>query len=116
MCRDMELEMYIEEILGFRGVEKELGEILANEHKKTFGRKIEEIEQKQTISKEVRGAIKNYQNFFKNIKLPSSKFMFVKPGPYESTFRDRITKNYLSVSGSNFGQINSFIKSKMGMV
>ena len=116
MCREMELEMYIEEILGFKGTEKALGEILAEEHRKTFGRPKEELKGSAKFSKELKDAIRGSTGAFKKIKMPQTNFMFVKPGPYESTFRDRITKQYLAVSGSNFGQINSFIKSKMGMV
>ena len=41
--------------------------------------------------------------------------MFVKPGPYETDFVDRITKFYLAVNGKHFGSIKEFLKSKMGV-
>jgi len=114
ICRDLELERYIEEMLGFKRMEKSIDEILIEELPRIYGKE-EKVEGMSKFSKELKDAVRSYTSFFKKLKLPKTRFMFAKPGRYESHLRDRITKQYLSVSGSNFGQISSFIKSKMGM-
>jgi len=41
--------------------------------------------------------------------------MFIKPGPYETDFSDRITKFYLNVTYGEFAMIRDFLKGKMGV-
>lgn len=118
ICRDMELERYIEEMLGFRSTKKELEQILKEEHSRTYGEAVPKLteREKNKFSKGFKDNVRSFTGFFKNIKFPETGLMFVKPGPYEAKFRDRVTKQYLKVSGSNFGQVSGLIKSKMGMV
>ena len=59
----------------------------------------------------------SFSGFFRGTKVRTGegKFMFVKPGPYETDFKDRITKFYLTVNGKEFNGIKNFLKSKMGV-
>jgi hypothetical protein len=57
--------------------------------------------------------LKPVQNFFNWFSLD---FRFMKRGPYEKDFEDRITKYYLApIAGDRYGAIVGFIKSKIGM-
>jgi hypothetical protein len=114
-CRDKELEKYIDEMLGIRFEEKDISELLREEFPSIFGEEKEVSELKKFV-KGLRDVKKSYSDFFKGLKLPKIRsFMFVKPGPYERDFKDRIPKNYLSPAGELFNSVVKFLKQKMGV-
>ena len=45
---------------------------------------------------------------------PFSKY-FIKPGPYETNFKERVTKVFMVNSGTEFSEIVKWVKSKMGV-
>lgn len=112
-CRDRELEKYIDEILGVKFEEREIGEIVRGEFPNLFPKK--ELNPLTAFFKGVRDSTMVYLDFFKKIRLPKPGLMFLKSGPYEKNFKDRITKNYLSVSGEEFNTVVKFLRQKMGV-
>lgn len=112
-CRDRELEKYIDEILGVKIEEREIGEIVRGEFPSLFPKK--ELNPLTAFFKGVRDSTMVYLDFFKKIRLPKPGLMFLKPGPYEKNFKDRITKHYLSVSGAEFNTVVNFLREKMGV-
>lgn len=112
-CRDRELEKYIDEILGVKIEEKEMEEIVRGEFPSLFPKK--ELNPLIAFFKGVRDSTMVYLDFFKKIRLPRPGLMFLKPGPYEKNFKDRITKNYLSVSKGEFDTVIKFLREKMGV-
>jgi len=113
-CRDIELERYIDEILGIKFEEREVGELVKEEFPELFPSK--KISGLKTYVKGLRDTYKSYSEFFKKFKLPKFKsFMFVKPGPYETDFKERISKHYIVIAGVHFNTVADFIKSRMGV-
>ena len=112
-CRDRELEKYIDEILGVKIEEREMGEIVRGEFPNLFPKK--ELNPLTAFFKGVRDSTMVYLDFFKKLRLPKPGLMFLVPGPYEKNFKDRITKNYLTVSGDESNTVVKFLKEKMGV-
>jgi hypothetical protein len=113
-CRDIELEKYIDEILGVRIEERQISEIVMDEFPGLFPQK--EVSGYKKFINELRESGKAYTGFFKKIKAPKMRrLMFFKPGPYEKDFRERLTKQYSRIAGAYFFAIADFIKSKMGV-
>ena len=113
-CRDIELERYIDEILGVRVDERHISEIVMEEFPELFPQK--EPSGYGKFVKELRDSGKAYTNFLKKIKTPKTgKFMFSKPGNYEKDFLERVTKQYAKIAGVYFFAIVKFIIAKMGV-
>ncbi|MBN2202791.1 MAG: hypothetical protein JW700_01200 [Candidatus Aenigmarchaeota archaeon] len=115
-CREIELERYIDEMLGVGINGVSFDEILTADFP-AFKKK-EELNEFEKFKKGFKENREAYTNFTKKFKLPEvskKKFMFFKHGPYESDFKDRVTKNYLSIAGAQYGGIVGFIKSQMGV-
>ena len=113
-CRSMELEQYIDEMLGIKIEEKSISEIVAEEFPELYPKK--KISGYKEYMKGLRGSFDAYTGFLKKIKAPKlGKLRFFKPGPYEKDFRERITKNYSTVAGAHFVGVVNFIKEKMGV-
>jgi len=113
-CRDIELERYIDEMIGVRFEEREVGEIVKEEFPELFPQK--KISGLKTYVKGLRDTYKIYSGFFEKIKLPRFRsLMFIRPGPYETDFKERISKQYLTIAGTHFNTVVDFIKSKMGV-
>jgi hypothetical protein len=113
-CRSMELELYIDEMLGIRLEEKTISEIVMEEFPELYPKK------KTSGYKEyMRGLRDNfgaYTSFLKKIKTPKfGNLRFFRPGPYESNFKERITKQFSTVAGSHFVSVVNFLKGKMGV-
>ncbi len=114
-CRNIELEKYIDEMLGVRTEEKEIEEILKEEYPGVYG---ELAKPKTGVEKfiseigEVGGSI---AGAFRGKRPSVPGLMFAKPGPYERDFLERITKQYLNPSGIMYAEIRNFIRSKMGV-
>lgn len=119
-CRELELDRYIDEILGIKAGEEgeEIKEIVKREFPEVYGAKkrLSPLEQYAAGFKKMSADIeKTFATFFPK-RAPSGMFVFVKPGMYESDFADRISKIYLKPAGAILAEIVKFLKAKMGVV
>jgi hypothetical protein len=114
-CRDMELERYIDEMLGIKLEERDMVELVREEFPGLFPAPKKVSEWKSYI-KGVKENSKAYFDFLGKIRLPKTRsLMFFKSGPYERDFKDRISKHYLTVASAYFNVITDFLKTKMGV-
>ncbi len=117
-CREKEFEKSIDILLGLKSEEGEIAELVKKEYPELFGAK---PEQKQTIVTEFGDALKSMSAALRSLagsfSVVSKIFgKFVRPGPYENTFGERITQYYLRPMGRDyFGAITGFLKTKMGV-
>jgi hypothetical protein len=119
------MEKYMDELIGARSVEKRMYEGIEEE----FGGKKEEKKGKKKgvwdrikpkyyikydggIKDEIERVMKS--EFVPNRAMRIVEF-FVKPGPYEPIFRERISKMYMRASGFYFKQITDVLKTSMGI-
>jgi ribosomal protein L40E len=111
-CRSMELEWYIDEMLGMSLEEKSIKEIVMDEFPEIYPKK--KLSGSKEYVKELKESFEVYTNFLNKIKLPKfGNLRFFKPGSYEKDFRERISKNYSTVAGANFIGIVEFLKTRM---
>ncbi len=114
-CRDLELEKYIDGMLGIKFEDKDIAELVREEFPDLY-KKPKELTGFQNYVKGVRETVSSYTDFFKKIKLPKTKHLaFFKPGPYESDLKERITKHYLKYAAIHLGAVTGFLKEKMGV-
>jgi len=120
-CRDIELERYIESMMGTRAeggdVEKLAKETFPGvfegpiaEEKEGFEKAKEDFEK---FKKEINGFISEISSALKIGG--SAPLWLVKPGHYEREWSNRIAKNYLKPLGGELGNIINLLKSKAGM-
>lgn len=115
-CREREFERYIDEILGVRSGMDNVSDIVRKDFPDLFKKEEKENEIKKIIM-DIKKMTDDFTNIFSHQRVPSTpgKFMFIKPGPYETDFKDRVTKYYLNVSNKDFDTIRDFLKGKMGV-
>jgi len=118
VCMEREIERYIEEMLGVKRDDKSMSEIMKTDYEDLFGKpeekKPNELKKLMTeLGEAVAGVKKAGGEAGK--ALGSHKGMFIKNGPYESDFAERITKQYLIPSGRMFGNITGLLMNKMGV-
>jgi hypothetical protein len=114
-CRDLELERYIDEMLGIRFDEKDISELVKEEFPELFG-KPEELSEAQQYMKGLRESFESYTGVLKGIKTPKAgNLIFFKQGPYERDLKDRITKHYCKYAALHLGVVSQFLKQKMGV-
>ncbi len=114
-CKDLELERYIDEMLGIKFEDKDISELVREEFPELFGEK-EKLTGLQNYVKGLRETIESYVSFFKKIKLPKTRsLIFVKPGPYERDFKERITKHFLKYAATHLSAVTNFLLEKMGV-
>lgn len=115
-CREMELEKYINQILGITGKgEESIQEIVEKEFPTLFKK---EKPKEDTFAERLKRDWQKITAPYENLKFKPSKkpiFTFTKPGQYERDFVERITKQYLIPADILHSQTVNFIKSKMGM-
>jgi hypothetical protein len=113
-CREIELEHYIDEMLGVRVEDMNLDEILTADFPQfKEGKGLGEYNK---FVKGLRDTSDAYTGFLKKVKTPKIKnLMFLKHGKYERDFKDRITKDYLKIAGRIYAGIVGFIKTQMGV-
>ncbi len=115
ICRDLEMEKYIDEMLGVKFEDKDIAELVKEEFPGLF-EKPQKLTGLQNYVKDLRGTVGSYTSFFKKIKLPRTKRLtFVKPGPYENLLKERLTKHYLKYAAINLGAVTNFLKEQMGV-
>ncbi len=131
ICRDRELEKYIDIILGKNVDEKSVEDVAKENYPQLFGKKEEKLAGWKKIKsdftkmkEEFAGPLRSAREFlpWENIgvkqyayKPISKKFLFLKRGPYETNFADRIKKAYLAHSGVTHASIVEFLKQKVGV-
>ncbi len=121
-CREKEIEKYIDVILGIR---KESGETVADFVKKghpdLFG---EKPKPEKTGWEKFKEEYKSFREYMGKPLKGMPKFKprlgkyasyLIKPGPYETSFDDRITKLYLIPTGRDLGKLGAFLMGKMGV-
>ncbi len=101
-AREKWMEKYMDELIGARSVEKEIYEEVERE----FEEKKPEKEPGGGFRESLKGA--------RNRLEPLVRF-FVKPGPYEPVFTERVSKMYMRASGFYFKQITDVFKTAMGI-
>ena len=130
VCRDNELEKYINIIIGKNIEEKSIEQVAKENYPQLFGKE----EKKPTGWKKIRSDfMKMKEEFVGPLRgarelLPESiglrqyaykpiskRFLFLKRGPYESNFGERIKKAYLAHSGLVLVSISEFLKQKVGV-
>jgi hypothetical protein len=108
-CREIELNRYIDTILGLKINNKSSADIAKKEFPNVYD--VKEEEKKTGIHKiidDIRNKKTSVNTWFgdKNhaLKKPNvpGKFMFFKPGPYEFDFGERINKGYLVPLGGYY--------------
>jgi len=115
-CREIELEKYIDEMLGTSVEGMSVEEYAKQKMPGVFGDKPKVETQMEKFQKEL-AQISNVLGLKPSRvpSTPSSTFSIIKSGPYEKVFFDRITKQYLVPAGGMFGSLGGFIKSEMGV-
>lgn len=114
-CRDLEIERYIDEMLGIKSDEKDVLELSKEDFAELFG-KPKGLSSSEAYIKGIHETIESYTSPFKNIKMPNfGKFAFARAGPYESVLKERVTKHYLKYAAGHLGVVTEFLKQKMGV-
>jgi hypothetical protein len=115
LCRDMEMENYIDEMLGVRFDDRDIEDLIKEELPGIYGSK-DKLTDKENDRLKLKRAVASYRGLFKSTDMPStSKLTFLKRGFYERDFKDRITKHYAKYAAGQLASITSFVKSKMGV-
>jgi hypothetical protein len=112
VCRERELDRYIDELLGIKLREEEVVEIVRREYPRLLGPPPRPPTAMEAALKSLRESAKKLKVKVPRVRLP---IMFVKPGPYERDFYERITKQYLKPSGELFAALVSFLEERMGV-
>ena len=99
-ARKKHFDRYVEQIVGSKNLEDQIRERLDEEYEGKEGKK--EKKEPNKFAKTLSKSVKNFGS------------LFVKPGPYESNFFERITKLYLVKSGQEYGVVINFIKDNIG--
>ena len=103
-AKEAAIEHYINEIVGAKSIEEEI---------------LRKVEEKFENGDEEEGSWKRFRKRFRSFRAwmrPKAwKFvhLFIKPGPYESVFYERVSKMYFRASGGDYKQVIDFFKEKM---
>ncbi len=108
-ARSIAFDREIEDMLGTRTSESS---ILEREKKIMMDEKPEV--RKKNSARSIVDSVKNKHSSLKRRLAPYSRFLF-KPGPYESSFYERVVKMYLVEVGGFYGQQVDFWKKKAGV-
>jgi hypothetical protein len=125
-CRDRELENYIDEMLGVKMDDKSIDDIVREEFLELYESEKEKKEREKGLpnenekkrivrNMEMAKTMKEYAETISKIKKPFSGFTFLKHGPYERDFKDRVSKQYIKFASVQLGSITAFMKAKMGV-
>ncbi len=117
-AREMDLEKYIEQMMGVHTTEgAEISEVMKESHPELFGAPPkEEPSSLEKIGKEISEEVGRYSDYFKSITKSLQTPNWVrKPGHYEADWKDRMTELILKGNTKNFGQLVGFLKGKFGI-
>lgn len=116
MCRDLELEKYIDEMLGVKFEDRDISDLVREEFPDVYNKPEEKLTGWQEYVNDLRKTFSSYTNFFKKIKIPKTeRLFFFKGGRYEADLKERITKQYLKYAASHLGAVITFLKERMGV-
>ena len=121
-CREMEIEKYIDQILGLRSKKGEDVKSMAKrDFPQLFGEELPKgktfYEKVKAGAKEVRGAVTRPFEGMPKVGPSLGKYApyLLRAGPYETSFNDRITKLYLIPTGRTLGELATLLMNKMGV-
>jgi hypothetical protein len=104
-AKESQMVHYIDELIGASSIEDE---ILAHvEMEMGEGYKKKKVTVAKRLSKFKARVTSNRGLTMKIVHL------FIRPGPYEPVFYERVSKMYSRAIGNNYGQITNFLKEKM---
>jgi len=121
-CREIELNRYIDELLGVRSFDKDVALLAKEEFPDVYNKKKVDIQKSgvQRMFDEATAKIKTTNDWWGKKKMDATKpkvlgkFGFFKPGPYEFDFGNRINKGYLVPLGRHYhGVVEGFLKKEM---
>jgi hypothetical protein len=106
-AREMAFERYIGEVIGAKELEEEEVRKIEEEFKPPAPEK----------RKRVKGFVKRVKGFRLRGRKAGERFfyIFVKKGPYEVNWEERLTKMYFRTAGGLYNQQVGFLLSKMGV-
>ena len=118
-CREKEFERYIDEMLGVKINEEDVNKVMRREYPGIFGEEEKQSGWDQWLTG-VKTSFAGAKKVAGKAKLPITppekrSFMFIKPGPYEKNFTDRLAKQFLTPAAGMFEQIKGFLKDKAGV-
>jgi len=103
-AKEHAMEHYINEIIGSKSIEEEI---------------LEDVQARFKDKKEGPGAWGGFKNRMSGAKMwlkPKVMrfvYLFIRPGPYEAVFFERVSKMYFRASGRDYKQVITFLKEKM---
>ncbi|MBI4015176.1 MAG: hypothetical protein HY362_00430 [Candidatus Aenigmarchaeota archaeon] len=121
ICRERELDRYVDSMVGLRtGEGKGVSEIVKEEFPMIFGKKIPAAPTElQAFAKDwgdTMGKIGGYLKYpLKFLTHAGKTFTLVKTGPYETILKERQIKQYFVPAGEKYGEITRFLKGKFGI-
>lgn len=104
-ARERVFEKYVSEMVGDQEIEER--------ERERIEREFEPVKEKQLGIKNFVGRTRKVGNKLR-LKLKPIVRLFIKPGPYEHNFAERITKIYLIGIAAYYGQTVDFLKKKIG--
>jgi hypothetical protein len=103
MAKEHAMEHYINEIIGAKSIEEQI---------------LKEVEARFKEKKEpgawprFSGRMSGVKRWFKP-KVLAFVHLFIRPGPYEAVFYERVSKMYFRASGKDYQQVTNYLKEKM---
>jgi hypothetical protein len=107
------MERYMDEIIGARSIEEEVYRKVEEEFEE---KKEQKNKEKRTFLGGLRPkyALNDKMEYAPNALMRLIRF-FVKPGPYEPVFFERVSKMYMRASGFYYKQMLDLIQGTMGI-
>ncbi len=107
-AKEWAIERYINEIIGASEIEEESLRRIEEEFKPEEKKRLQGWRNfKKMVSSGYRNSVRP--------KLMRFARLFVRPGPYEPVFFERVSKMYFRATGQAYGQIVDFFKDKMSI-
>ncbi|MEM5798613.1 MAG: hypothetical protein QXP39_01015 [Candidatus Aenigmatarchaeota archaeon] len=102
-AREKVFEKYINEMIGAKEIEEERLKSIEKEFEEKKPEKTKRFEKAKQIAKMLRSGL---ERFF---------YFWVRKGPYETVFYERVTKMFARGCAGDFGAITNFFRSNMGV-
>ncbi len=121
LCREREMERYVDSMVGLKtGEGKGVSELVKEEFPTFFGKTmLKAPTELQAFAKDwsetmgkIGGALKYPLKFLQHA---GPTFTLVKTGPYETILKERQIKQYFVPAGEKYGEIVRFLKGKFGI-
>ncbi|RLJ08434.1 MAG: hypothetical protein DRP12_00570 [Candidatus Aenigmatarchaeota archaeon] len=103
-AREKVFEKYVNELIGAKEIEEEVMKKVEEEfEEKKEKKKRIRLEKMRGRVERLRGLLKRFVHFW------------IRPGPYETVFYERISKGFARGCGADYGMITGFFREKMGI-